>query len=109
MNHSSMEYSSQILPVFNSCTMTQEEMEELEIPSKISCESCVICISNLNSDTDKLRLLPCEHVFHESCLFSWLKMHAICPLCRHVLKDNTNISKFTQILLNLVVIHNFLY
>ena len=94
MNRQSNQYSSQESPAFYACTMTQDEMEKLEVPSTISYESCVICISNLNSDSDKLRLLPCQHVFHESCLFSWLKMHAICPLCRHVLKENTNISKF---------------
>jgi len=95
MDRRSAEFSSQDSSVFNSCTMTQEEMEDLEIPSKTSCENCVICISNINANTEKLRLLPCEHVFHENCLFSWLKWHAICPLCRHVLKDNTNISKLT--------------
>ncbi|KAL7038845.1 hypothetical protein ACKWTF_009712 [Chironomus riparius] len=94
MDPSSDEYSS---PALYTCTMTQEEMEELEVPSNISCESCVICISNLNLDTDRLRLLPCEHVFHENCLFNWLKMHAICPLCRHVLKDNTNIVSQDQV------------
>jgi hypothetical protein len=93
MDRPSAEFSSQDSSAFNSCTMTQEEMEELEIPSSVSCENCVICISNLDANTEKLRLLPCEHVFHESCLFSWLKWHAICPLCRHVLKENTNIGK----------------
>jgi len=30
----------------------------------------------------KLRVMPCSHYFHEQCIFSWLQLNHVCPLCR---------------------------
>ncbi|XP_073006648.1 E3 ubiquitin-protein ligase At1g63170-like [Typha latifolia] len=42
---------------------------------------CTICLAEY-SDNDELRELPCYHFFHLSCVDKWLKISAICPLCK---------------------------
>jgi hypothetical protein len=42
---------------------------------------CVICLDTLQ-DVDRVRRLPCHHIFHAACIDKWfLKKHLTCPLC----------------------------
>ncbi|KAF3338082.1 RING-H2 finger protein ATL52-like protein [Carex littledalei] len=50
--------------------------------SGASMEGCTVCIGEFN-EGELLRLLPkCGHAFHVSCIDTWLRAHASCPLCR---------------------------
>ncbi|KAL5250357.1 hypothetical protein ACHWQZ_G016183 [Mnemiopsis leidyi] len=51
--------------------------EELEANN----DHCAICWEEMNT----ARKLPCGHLFHISCLRSWLEHDTSCPTCRHVL------------------------
>lgn len=42
---------------------------------------CVICFQAFN-EREKLRRLPCNHLFHPTCIDTWLGFKPICPLCR---------------------------
>ncbi|XP_049936859.1 uncharacterized protein LOC116265859 [Nymphaea colorata] len=43
---------------------------------------CYICLVEYD-EGDCLRILPCHHMFHQSCVDKWLKeVHRVCPLCR---------------------------
>lgn len=42
---------------------------------------CCICLAKY-SDNDELRELPCSHLFHTECVDKWLKINALCPLCK---------------------------
>lgn len=42
---------------------------------------CCICLANYE-DNDELRELPCTHLFHSECVDKWLKINALCPLCK---------------------------
>ncbi|KAK2972787.1 hypothetical protein RJ640_026486 [Escallonia rubra] len=43
---------------------------------------CYICLVEYE-EGDSVRVLPCHHEFHRSCVDKWLKeIHRICPLCR---------------------------
>ncbi|XP_022755248.1 uncharacterized RING finger protein C4G3.12c-like isoform X2 [Durio zibethinus] len=45
-------------------------------------EQCYICLAEYE-EGDKIRVLPCQHEFHMSCVDKWLKeIHGVCPLCR---------------------------
>lgn len=43
---------------------------------------CYICLVEYE-DGDSMRILPCHHEFHKTCVDKWLKeIHRVCPLCR---------------------------
>ncbi|XP_020247823.1 uncharacterized protein LOC109825377 [Asparagus officinalis] len=43
---------------------------------------CYICLVEYE-DGDFMRILPCNHEFHQKCIDKWLKeIHRVCPLCR---------------------------
>ncbi|WCJ23063.1 RING/U-box superfamily protein [Euphorbia peplus] len=45
-------------------------------------QQCHICLIDYEED-DKIRVLPCSHEYHMSCVDKWLKeIHGVCPLCR---------------------------
>lgn len=48
----------------------------------LACSQCVICLEEYNTGVT-LCGLPCSHVFHHSCILTWLKRdHHFCPVCR---------------------------
>ncbi|WVZ09354.1 hypothetical protein V8G54_013884 [Vigna mungo] len=45
-------------------------------------EQCYICLAEYE-EGDQIRVLPCLHEYHMSCVDKWLKeIHGVCPLCR---------------------------
>jgi len=48
----------------------------------------------INTDDDNIRLMPCGHIYHESCIFQWLKDNNTCPVCRYELEtDDEDFNK----------------
>lgn len=43
---------------------------------------CAICFEEF-SPSVLVRVLPCRHIFHRSCLDTWFQRSAMCPLCMH--------------------------
>ena len=43
--------------------------------------SCSVCLSNFEKG-ETIRVLPCKHYFHASCVDQWLGVNASCPNCR---------------------------
>ncbi|XP_028779345.1 E3 ubiquitin-protein ligase At1g63170 isoform X2 [Neltuma alba] len=43
--------------------------------------ACCICLI-MYEDNDELRELACSHLFHKDCVDKWLKINALCPLCK---------------------------
>ncbi len=51
-------------------------------------DRCPICLENFSDlKTEDLRMTKCGHLFCESCIFTWLKKHKKCPLCKIDLED----------------------
>ncbi|URD89623.1 zinc finger family protein [Musa troglodytarum] len=49
----------------------------------VSAEDAVCCICLAKYvDNEELRELPCSHFFHKDCVDKWLKINALCPLCK---------------------------
>ena len=44
---------------------------------------CVICIT-VFEEGEEIRVLPCKHVFHITCVDTWFESHSSCPTCRHI-------------------------
>lgn len=55
---------------------TQEDLEH-------NADDCAICWDRM----DSARKLPCGHLFHNSCLRSWLEQDTSCPTCRMALTE----------------------
>merc|ERR1719450_1282130 len=73
--------------------MTRESIQQ--IPTvKITKEmmeksqSCSVCWEDF-VEGEEVRLLECEHCFHEGCIVPWLELHGTCPVCRKELGRST--------------------
>lgn len=61
----------------------------LVAPTEVSSENveCSICL-DAGDGADMWMRLPCQHLFHETCLRPWLSSSTLCPLCRRELPLN---------------------
>ncbi|XP_074559619.1 E3 ubiquitin-protein ligase At1g63170-like [Curcuma longa] len=50
---------------------------------------CCICLAKY-LDNEELRELPCRHFFHKGCVDKWLKINALCPLCKSVIENSAS-------------------
>ena len=41
---------------------------------------CSICLENFNND-DEVRVLNCNHYYHDKCISKWFERNSKCPLC----------------------------
>ena len=65
---------------------------EIDDVTKLDPEkrNCVICLEDFKNG-DKATVLPCIHLFHTSCVQSWLKTQNSCPICKFKLTgENLN-------------------
>ncbi|VVB01609.1 unnamed protein product [Arabis nemorensis] len=54
-------------------------------------KECSICMENLSETSSRekvIRMPNCLHLFHQDCIFEWLKIQNSCPLCRRVLYED---------------------
>ncbi|PVV00916.1 hypothetical protein BB560_004684 [Smittium megazygosporum] len=66
---------------------SQHELEEASKPKLIDCSFCMEKIK----PTDSVRVIPCFHFFHATCLDPWLLQFGNhCPTCRF------NLSKYKE-------------
>ena len=54
--------------------ITESETDKLS-------KSCTVCLAPYQVG-DTVRILPCLHQFHQSCIDPWLKAHPTCPICK---------------------------
>ncbi|KAL4465965.1 hypothetical protein ABPG74_004202 [Tetrahymena malaccensis] len=71
-------------------TFSKEQVKEETL-----CE-CSVCKDEF-TEGEQLVKMPCNHLYHSSCLVTWLKMHNSCPTCRHELPtDNQDYERKKQ-------------
>jgi len=48
---------------------------------------CCICLENFNNN-DNVRVLKCQHYFHDKCITEWFNQSTKCPMCNQDMNDN---------------------
>ena len=43
---------------------------------------CAICQDNILQDTEIIRKLECNHIYHVHCIDKWLVLKMECPMCK---------------------------
>lgn len=81
--------------------MTDTQLEEIPkaIISQIDVEAqsqCAVCFEDYAVNEPDVRKLPCTHLFHEKCIFPWLKNNATCPVCRARMPNAPNNDEDTS-------------
>ncbi|KAK8931157.1 E3 ubiquitin-protein ligase [Platanthera zijinensis] len=61
--------------------------------------ACCICLVTY-AENDVLRELPCTHFFHAECVDKWLKINALCPLCKYIVVNTVGFSSVLSSLRN---------
>lgn len=60
--------------------LTKKRKNILCPPEK--CQTCAICLKNVNKFQRYLANTHCDHIFHHGCISTWLNTNSTCPLCR---------------------------
>uniref|UniRef100_A0A0G4H432 RING-type domain-containing protein n=1 Tax=Chromera velia CCMP2878 TaxID=1169474 RepID=A0A0G4H432_9ALVE len=83
--------------------MEPEEKKEKEKQQEGNLHdgSCPICLGEWEPG-EQLRLLPCVHVFHQSCIDKWLRKNCVCPLCLQAVEEVPGIPVATPALSSLI-------
>ncbi|KAM3147074.1 hypothetical protein pb186bvf_000790 [Paramecium bursaria] len=55
-------------------------------------ENCTVCLISFVKK-ELIRVTPCKHVFHDSCLSEWTQKQSNCPNCRYCLNETDLIIK----------------
>lgn len=59
---------------------------------RVESSECAICLEDVRIDfAASSKELRCGHLFHKSCIDTWLNQTNTCPYCRgRVIQDNQN-------------------
>jgi hypothetical protein len=71
----------QILQAARDCRLSQAQAKKLPSITALDTGTCSVCIEEW-AVKDELAQLSCGHVFHPTCIQSWVVRSASCPECR---------------------------
>ena len=80
-----MDTFSEPVPVVPTSAQILQNVEILDMSIPQALSSCAICQDNIVDSASRIR--QCGHVYHSSCLTSWLSMSVRCPVCRHDIRE----------------------
>lgn len=76
-----------------------KELDEFQFKNKDKFQDaltddneCSICLGKYKI-TDKIKELPCRHIFHKKCIKNWLERSDKCPLCQFDIQNEINKRK----------------
>ncbi|KAF2357590.1 Zinc finger RING-type [Trinorchestia longiramus] len=65
-------------------------LKTIIIDEKKVGQQCPVCLK-LYELAEKCHQLPCDHLFHATCVLPWLNKTNSCPMCRHELKTDDEV------------------
>ncbi|XP_038877426.1 E3 ubiquitin-protein ligase RNF126-like [Benincasa hispida] len=72
---------------YNKTVVAPPPVVVADLPTVAGKDVCAVCIEDFLPD-ESGKQIPCGHVYHQSCLSSWLSVGDSCPLCRrHIASD----------------------
>uniref|UniRef100_A0A914VXR4 RING-type domain-containing protein n=1 Tax=Plectus sambesii TaxID=2011161 RepID=A0A914VXR4_9BILA len=72
--------ATKVLERLRSVKLTLSSLMELAVDNE-RLEACAICLEEYALD-QVMRILPCNHSFHQTCVDPWIIKRQICPLCK---------------------------
>jgi len=72
--------------------LTDDELKRIPLRKMDSLTNvrdteCTICFSNIKPNEFARQMPKCNHVFHNKCIVSWLKIKGCCPNCKANVKQ----------------------
>lgn len=55
-------------------------------------EKCPVCLLEFNDDED-VKTLPCKHMYHPSCIDTWLVKNSACPICKRDVAEGLGLNQ----------------
>ncbi|KAK9274454.1 hypothetical protein L1049_021701 [Liquidambar formosana] len=65
----------------SSCGMTTSNSLVSNMPTVTALDVCAVCMEGIQSSKGG-KQVPCGHVYHATCIATWLSLYNSCPLCR---------------------------
>ncbi|KAM4040449.1 uncharacterized protein ACNLHF_011778 [Anomaloglossus baeobatrachus] len=62
-------------------TLQSDTFQTRKMSPQEDTGSCVICLTEFEIG-ENITELQCKHIFHQSCIVTWLQSNPSCPLCR---------------------------
>lgn len=63
--------------------LPEEKIKEMPVTSfstTMKYQKCCVCMDEF-TETDTVRTLFCNHIYHQGCIDEWFKGHPNCPVC----------------------------
>jgi hypothetical protein len=67
--------------------LTNYDIKGENIFIQSSKSNCIICFDDYINN-EEIKMLPCDHFYHNKCINSWLQISQTCPLCRRNIVTN---------------------
>ncbi|XP_038876865.1 putative RING-H2 finger protein ATL53 [Benincasa hispida] len=58
------------------------KMEKFDELKRAEMGDCCVCYEELNDVRKEVSRIRCGHIYHKSCILTWLQSRNSCPLCR---------------------------
>jgi len=73
--------------------MDDEKIDNCSVDNCPICQDSLECVEENTTTPLPLRTLPCNHVFHRTCIEEWINLRNLCPICRKVADETKPVLK----------------